>query len=85
MSTNEDDRPVRRRTAVWLDRLRTIRETNSRPDVLLGLVPAGYLIGVLVAGSTAIDLVWALGLASIVGYLVIVDACYLRPPTDGAD
>ncbi|SEH13290.1 hypothetical protein SAMN04487967_1274 [Natronorubrum sediminis] len=54
----------------------------SRYDVLLGIIPVAYASAILVAGLSSVPLVLTMLVASLVGVVVIVDACYLNPLTE---
>ncbi|APX97875.1 hypothetical protein [Natronorubrum daqingense] len=54
----------------------------SRYDVLLGIIPVAYASAILVAGLSSVPLVVTMLVASLVGVVVIADACYLNPPTE---
>lgn len=55
--------------------------TLSRYDAILGIVPFAYVVGFTVAVLTPLSIVQAVAPASLVSVVVIVDACYLNPPT----
>jgi predicted PurR-regulated permease PerM len=54
----------------------------ARPDLTLSVILVAFLLAITVAGTTALSVHFALALASVVGFLAIVDAVALNPPTE---
>ncbi|MEM4780572.1 MAG: hypothetical protein QXG03_03275 [Halalkalicoccus sp.] len=54
----------------------------SRYDLLLGIVPAAFVLAVLASATLAISVHAALVFASLVGALAIADAIALNPPVE---
>ncbi|SFC18466.1 hypothetical protein SAMN05444422_105171 [Halobiforma haloterrestris] len=64
------------------DALVDVLAAADRYDLLLGIVPVAFAVALVVAGVASLSMAQALLVAATVGVLVIVDACYLNPPTD---
>ena len=54
----------------------------NRYDFLLAIVPVAFAVALVVANVASVSILESTVVAAIVGALVIVDACYLNPPTD---
>lgn len=69
-ANSADDRPV----AQSFDRL-------SRYDLVLAVVPLGFVLAALVGRILALSASGTLVLGSAIGLLAVVDALFLSPPT----
>lgn len=56
------------------------RRRLSRYDLLLGAVPAAFLLGLLAAGLANVPFRVAMGGAAAVGVLALVDGLFINPP-----
>ncbi|WP_049924336.1 hypothetical protein [Halopiger djelfimassiliensis] len=54
----------------------------TRYDLLLGIVPLVFTGALVAAHVLSVSMVQAMFVAATIGAFVIVDACYLNPPTD---
>jgi hypothetical protein len=64
---------------------RTVRrlfDRLSRYDLLLAVVPLGFLCSVLAHVLTAIPFQWAVASGALLGLAVTVDALFVHPPTE---
>ncbi|WP_235019789.1 hypothetical protein [Natrialba sp. INN-245] len=63
------------------DALVDVLTAVNRYDLLLAIVPVVFAVALVGAGVFGVSLEAAMVVAAIVGVVVIVDACYLNPPT----
>ncbi len=70
-ANSADDTPVARP----FDRL-------SRYDLVLSIVPIGFVLAALVGRILSLSASGTLALGAAVGLLAVVDALFLSPPTD---
>ncbi len=57
----------------------------TRYDVALATVPLSFVTAAVATFATDLAATGALVLPAVVGLLVIVDTCYLRPPLEWGD
>lgn len=60
------------------------RTTLSRYDLVLAVIPAAFLVALLVSVAFSIPLRTVLVAGSLVGAFALADSLYLNPPTEGA-
>ncbi|MEY7849334.1 hypothetical protein AB7C87_09055 [Natrarchaeobius sp. A-rgal3] len=54
----------------------------NRYDFLLAIVPIAFAVALVGASVLGVSLEATMVVAAVVGMVVIVDACYLNPPTE---
>jgi hypothetical protein len=55
-------------------------ETVSRYDLVLGVIPGAYAVGVLAQAVLSVSLFVALAVASAIAITVLVDGLVVHPP-----
>lgn len=78
MSTSKGD--VRQTTTH-----RTVDRKLTRYDVLLLLIPAAFVLALLVAQVSSLGAPTLLAAASLVGAVAMADALFLNPPLEPGD
>lgn len=63
--------------------IRRVLSSIDRYDLLLAVIPLAFALAVAVAEAAGIPLEAAMLGASVVGFLTLVDALFLRPPSSG--
>ena len=66
-------------------RIESLDVPVTRYDVVLGLIPAAFVLGVFVAGLLDVSTRTALVAAALLGLVGVVDALFLNPPTAGGE
>ncbi|MFC4436216.1 MULTISPECIES: hypothetical protein [Natrialbaceae] len=64
------------------DALVDVLAAANRYDLVLGIIPIAFLGALVVANALGVSVLHALSVAAVVGFAVIVDACYVNPPVD---
>ncbi|THE65780.1 hypothetical protein D8Y22_06335 [Salinadaptatus halalkaliphilus] len=64
------------------DALVDVLAAANRYDFLLAVVPVAFVVALVAATVLGTSMVQTLFVAALIGVLVIVDACYLHPPSD---
>ena len=54
----------------------------NRYDLTLAIIPVAFAVALVAVNVLGVSVTHAVAAASIIGALVIVDACYVHPPTD---
>lgn len=55
----------------------------TRYDAALGVILLSFVASALLGFATGLTSIGSLLVPAVVGFLVIVDTCYLHPPIDG--
>ena len=54
----------------------------DRYDFALAIIPVAFAVALVATHAFGVSVMQAVTAASVIGILVIIDACYLHPPTD---